>query len=110
MTPSLREPTWDRNPVNQERPHKCTACGQSFALKSYLVRHLVKRHMGQKPYKCLHCGKQFAWTPGPTATPPFPSLPCPFPTSFCHSAPSPECTLSPLLPHPPSTSCMPWNS
>ncbi|XP_078535804.1 uncharacterized protein LOC144822316 [Lissotriton helveticus] len=43
---------------DQERPYKCSDCGQSFKTSQTLIRHR-RIHTGERPYICIQCGKSF---------------------------------------------------
>ncbi|KAI8578679.1 hypothetical protein K450DRAFT_246019 [Umbelopsis ramanniana AG] len=42
-----------------DRPFKCSVCGQAFSRNHDLKRH-CKIHGGDKPHHCPTCGKQFS--------------------------------------------------
>lgn len=43
---------------SQEKPHRCSECGKSFAAAITLREHM-KMHSEDKPYKCTQCRKSF---------------------------------------------------
>ncbi|KAM4651216.1 zinc finger protein 324A isoform 1-T1 [Discoglossus pictus] len=49
------------NPIKQKsvRPYKCSECGRTFRLKTYLTKH-TRIHTGERPYKCSLCEKGFS--------------------------------------------------
>ena len=42
------------------RPYVCTVCNLTYTLKSSLLQHVRKEHMGILPFACQFCGKKFA--------------------------------------------------
>ena len=43
----------------KEKPFKCDLCGQPFAVKSNLTRHM-RSHTGEKRFSCVMCNKLFS--------------------------------------------------
>ena len=40
---------------NDEKPHSCEECGQSFKEKRVLKQHMVSAHKEEVPFKCRQC-------------------------------------------------------
>lgn len=47
-----------RGHTSDEKPFKCSECGQGFTLSSNLRQHRII-HRGYKPFQCEFCGKKF---------------------------------------------------
>ncbi|XP_065663265.1 zinc finger protein 484 isoform X1 [Hydra vulgaris] len=47
-----------RGHPSDEKPFKCSECGQGFTLSSNLRQHRII-HRGYKPFQCEYCGKKF---------------------------------------------------
>ena len=47
-----------RGHSSDEKPFKCSECGQGFTLSSNLRQHRII-HRGYKPFQCEFCGKKF---------------------------------------------------